>query len=70
MLAVDLSQILLNTATIDETFQQSGKHDSFRHRLKSSASMYESSDWKFFKTNTGIQSGPDVFDESRFGMTF
>ena len=24
----------------------------------------------FFRTNTGIQSGPDAFDESRFVITF
>ena len=32
--------------------------------------MYESSGSQFFRTTTGIQSGPDVFDESRFLMTF
>ena len=32
--------------------------------------MYESSGSQFFRTTTGIQSGPDVFDESRFVMTF
>ena len=32
--------------------------------------MYESSDPQFFRITTGIQSGPDAFDESRFGMTF
>ena len=37
---------------------------------KNSASMYESSGSQFFKTTTGIQSGPDTFDESRFVMTF
>ena len=31
--------------------------------------MYESSGSQFFRTSTGIQSGPDTFDESRF-MTF
>ena len=25
---------------------------------------------EFFRTTTGIQSGPDAFDESRFSMTF
>ena len=53
-----------------ETFQQSGKQDSLRHILKSSASTYESSGSQFFRTTTGIQSGPDAFDESRFIMTF
>ena len=33
-------------------------------------SMYESSGSKFFRTTTGIQSGQDFFDESRFVMTF
>ena len=32
--------------------------------------MYESSGPQFFGTTTGIQSGPDAFDESRFVMTF
>ena len=38
--------------------------------LKSSASVYKSSTSQFFRTITGIQSGPDAFDESRFIMTF
>ena len=32
--------------------------------------MYESSDSQLFRTPTGIQSGPDASDESRFIMTF
>ena len=32
--------------------------------------MYESSGSQFFRTTTGIQSGPDAFDESRFVMAF
>ena len=51
-----------------KTFGKSGKQDSFRHILKSSASMYESSGSQFFRTTTGIQSGPDVFDKSRLVM--
>ena len=35
-----------------------------------SASMYEISASQFFRITTGIQSGPDAFDESRFVMTF
>ena len=31
--------------------------------------MYESSDSQLFRTTTGIQSRPDTFDKSRFGMT-
>ena len=60
----------LNTGTTDETFKQSGKQDSLRHLLKSSANMQESSGSQFFRTTTGIQSGPDAFDKSRFVMTF
>ena len=32
--------------------------------------MYESSGSQFFRTTTGIQSGPDAFDKSRFIMIF
>ena len=32
--------------------------------------MYENSGWQFFRTTTGMQTGPDAFDESRFIMTF
>ena len=32
--------------------------------------MYESSGPQFFRTTTGMQSGPDAFDESRFIMIF
>ena len=32
--------------------------------------MYEGSGSQLFKTTTGIQSGPDTFDESRFVKTF
>ena len=32
--------------------------------------MYESSGSQFFRTTTGIQSGPDAFDKSRLVMTF
>ena len=31
--------------------------------------MYESSGSQFFRTTSGIQSGADGFDESRFAMT-
>ena len=32
--------------------------------------MYESSDSQFFRTNTGIQSGPGAFDMSVLVMIF
>ena len=59
--------IVFQGPPIDKT---SGKQDFFRHILKSSASMYESSGSQFFKTTTGIQSEPETFDKSRFAMTF
>ena len=58
---MDLFLTFLNTGTTNKTFQQSGKQNSFRHILKSSASIYESSGSQFFRTTTGIQSGPDAF---------
>ena len=50
----DLSPTYLNTGTTDETFQQFGIEESFRHILKSSAGFYESSGTQFFRTTTGI----------------
>ena len=44
--------------------------EKFRHILKSSASIYESSGIHFFKTTTGILLGQDTFDKSRLVMTF
>ena len=44
----------LNTGTTIETLQHSGQHDSFRHLLKSSASMQESSVLQFLRTTTGM----------------
>ena len=70
LLAAGLSCTLLSTGTTDETFQQSGKQDSFRHILKSSACMYESLGSQFSTTTTGIKSGADTFDKSSFVMTF
>ena len=61
---------ILKKGTTDQTFQQSGKQESFRHLFKNSTSMYESSGSHFFKTTTEIQSKPDAFDNSRFVMTF
>ena len=44
--------------------------DFLRHILKSSAKMFESSGSKFFRTTTGIESGPDASDKSRLAMNF
>ena len=63
VLAVYLSQTFLNTWTAIESLQQSGKQDSLRHMLKSSAIMYESSDLQFFRATTGIPSAPDALDK-------
>ena len=38
--------------------------------MKPSKNLEESSGSQFFRTITGIQSGPDAFDKSRFIMTF
>ena len=38
--------------------------------LKSSVNMQETPGSQFFRIMTGIQSGPDAFDESKFVMTF
>ena len=70
ILALDLSPTFLNTETTNETFQQSKKQDSFRQMLKSSESMYESSRSRFVKTINEIQSGQDIFNESKLIMTF
>ena len=70
VLLVHLSPVFLNTATINETFEQSETQDSFRHILNRSARMYESSDLLFFRTTTEIQSGPEAFDKSRLVMIF
>ena len=50
--------------------QESGKQDSFRHILKSVASIYESLGSQFFRTTTWIQSAPDALHKSSLVMTF
>ena len=59
----------MNTGTIDKTFQPSGKQDFLTH-IEELASIYKSSGSQFFRSTNWIQSGPDVFDKSRFVMTF
>ena len=41
--------------TADQTFQKSRDQDSFRHKLKNSADIYESSGSQFSRTTTGTQ---------------
>ena len=60
-----VSPTFLNTGATDQTFQQSGKQDSFRHIWESLASILKSSDSQFFRSTTGIQSGPDAFGKLR-----
>ena len=60
----------LITGTTDEIIQQSGKEDIFRQILKSSAGMHGSSGSQFFRITTGIQSGPNAFDESGSVVNF
>ena len=67
---IHLSWTFLNTETTNQMLQQSRAQDSFRHILKSSASVNESLGPQFLITTTGIWSEPDTFDESRFIMTF
>ena len=62
--AVDYPKFL-NTGATDKTFQQSGKQDSFGHISESLSSILKSSDSQFFRTTTGIHSGPDVFGKLR-----
>ena len=61
---------ILNTRTSYGTFQRFGKQDSFRHILKSLASMYDSSGSLFLRSTNEIQLGPDAFDKSRLVLTF
>ena len=68
-LAVNLFPTFLNTGIIDETLPKSWKHDSCKQLLKSSA-MWESSGSTFFKTTTGIQSGPSAAHESMLVINF
>ena len=70
VLALYLFSTFLNTETNYETYQESGKQELFRHLLKISDSMYESSGPQFLRTTTKIQSGPKAFEESRSVMTF
>ena len=65
----DISPTFLNTRTTNETFQQFEKQDSFRHTLKSSASIHESSGSQFYRTTTGIQSGPGHFRRGMLSHT-
>ena len=66
-LAVELSPTFLNRGTTNETFQHL-KNKIPSEILRNSASVYESSGSQFFRTMTGIQSGPDAFDELNKGL--
>ena len=72
--AIDFSRItlpnILNHRVQDETFQQSGKQDSFRDLLQSSDNMYEKSGSQFFRTTTRIKSGPHAFEGTIMVMAF
>ena len=60
----DWSPEFLNTGQTADSFQQSGKHSSCMHLLNNFARIGESSGDKFFKTTTGILSGPVAFEDS------
>ena len=69
-LALYFTPTFLNTGTTNETSKQFGKQGSYRHMLKSSARMYESSGSQFLRTTTSMQSRLKVFYKSRFAMIF
>ena len=58
------SWLSLLRLTTDETFRSSMKQNSFKYTMQRSANMYKSSDSQFFRTTTGIQSGPDALEKS------
>ena len=60
----DWSPEFLKTGQTEDSFQQSGKHSSWMHLLNNFARIGESSGDKFFKTTTGILSGPVALDDS------
>ena len=55
----------LNSGATDQTFQQCGKQDSFRHIWESLASILKISDSQLFRPTTGIQPGPDALGKLR-----
>ena len=62
----DHSPEFLKTGQIDYICHELlEKHFSLRQRLKSFANIGDNSGDKFFKTTTGIWSGPVAFDDSR-----
>ena len=67
----DLSPTFFDTGASKETFLQSGKQDSFKHVLKWSAYVYDSSGpiCKNHDQNTGIQSRPEAQEKPRIFMT-
>ena len=56
--------------TKDETLQQTRKWDSFCHDLQRLANVDKYSGSLLSRTTTGIQSGPDAFNESKFIIMF
>ena len=62
---VVVSPTFLNSGATDQTFQESGKQDSFRHIWESLASILKSSDSQLFRPTTGIQPGQDALGKLR-----
>ena len=54
----------LNTGHTDDLFQEFGKHDCRIHLLNSLDRMGDNSAVKFFRTTTGISSGPTALESS------
>ena len=60
----DWSPEFLKTGQTADSFQQSGKHSSWMHLLNNFARIGESSGDRFFRTTTGILSGPVALEDS------
>ena len=61
----DRSPEPLKTGHTEDVFQNVGNDFSFRQRLNNFVRIGDISGEMFFKTTTGISSGPVVFEESR-----
>ena len=61
----DRSPEPLKTGHTEDVFHDLGKDFSFRQRLNNFVRIGDISGEMFFKTTTGISSGPVAFEESR-----
>ena len=61
---------IFNSSPFPNILKYNLENKTLSDTLKSSSSISESSGSQFFKATTGIQSGPDVFSESRSIISF